>query len=98
MFKEQVRNSYLFGIVTGLVICSIAYYTFVNYDEIMGGAGTMRVKLSPPKLQLIILALALVLFRFMMVKWDMIKTGQGLLLTIFIATIVYFLVYRHKFF
>ena len=98
MFREFLKDSFISGIVVGLMISAIAYYTFVNYQEIMEGTGILKIKLYPPRMQLIILALSLVLFRFMMVKWNRIKTGQGLFLTIFLTTILFFLNHRYKFF
>ncbi|MEO5571369.1 MAG: hypothetical protein ABIT08_16085 [Bacteroidia bacterium] len=98
MFREIIRDSFLIGIFAGIVISAIAYYTFINFEIIMGSAGTLRIKLYPPRLQLIILALSLILFRFMIVRWNMIKTGQGLFLTLFFVTIIYFFNYRYKIF
>ncbi len=98
MFKKIVRDSFLLGIFAGIVISAIAYYSYMKYEVIMGSAGTLRIKLFPPRLQLIILALSLILFRFMMVRWNMIKTGQGLFLTLFFVTIIYFFNYRYKIF
>jgi hypothetical protein len=98
MLKELLRDSFFLGILIGLAMMTITYYTFVNYDEMMGQFTTIRIKLYPPRLQLIILALTLILFRFMMVKWNMIKTGKGLFLTIFLITMIYFFNHRYKFF
>ncbi|HKR06511.1 MAG TPA: hypothetical protein VJY62_17890 [Bacteroidia bacterium] len=98
MFKYFGKDSFLLGIITGLLFSGVAYYTYINYNELMSGSSYWSVKLYPPRLQLILLALTLVLFRFMMVRWNMIKTGQGLFLSVFIITIIYFFNHRYKIF
>lgn len=98
MFKYFGKDSFFFGVIIGILFSTIAYYTYVNHDQMMGGYEAMQVKLSPPRLQLILLVPMLILFRFMMVKWDMMKTGQGLFFTIFIFIILFFFNLRYKFF
>jgi hypothetical protein len=98
MFKYFGKDSFLLGIIIGMLFSGIAFYSFIYYDELMSGSSYWNVKLYPPRLQLVLLALTLVLFRFMMVTWNMMKTGKGLFLTIFIVTIVYFFNQRYKIF
>ena len=97
MFRDLIKDSFLLGIVCGIIISIVAYFTYVNFDVMMEGSGLIRV-LYPPRLQLILLALSLVLFRFMMVRWNMLKTGRGLFFTLFLIMIIYFFNHRYKFF
>ncbi|MEP7169520.1 MAG: hypothetical protein ABI855_09150 [Bacteroidota bacterium] len=98
MFKYFKKDSFLSGITIGLLFSGIAFYSYICYDDLTGGSSYWNVKLYPPRLQLIILALTLLLFRFMMVRWNMMKTAQGLFLTVFIVTIIYFFNARFKIF
>ena len=98
MFKWFLKDSFVPGIIIGLIISASAYYSYVHFEELFEGSGTLRLKLYPPRLQLIILALSMILFRFMIVRWNMLKTGQGLFLTVFIVAIMYFFNHRYKFF
>jgi|GEM_PF-4056220 len=97
MFKYFGKDSFVLGIFIGMLFSGIAFYTIINYDGLMSGNDYLKIKLYPPRLQLILLALILILFRFMMVKWNMVKTGRGLFFTVFIFTIIYFFNHRYKF-
>lgn len=97
MFNNSIKDSYLLGIIIGIISVLISYFTLIYYEHIMEGTGTLRMRLYPPKLQLIILGLTIILFRFMVVKWQVIKTAKGLFITVFIATLIYFFNERYKF-
>lgn len=85
------------GVAIGSIAVILAYYSFIHFNELMGsGSESLRIKLAPPKLQLIILGLAILVFRFMMVNWQMEKTAKGLLVTVFSGVILYFLYNRYK--
>ncbi len=98
MFSRIKKDSFITGMLLGIIPVTLGYYTFTNYHELMEGTGTLQFKLYPPRLQLIILAISLIVFRFMMVKWNMVKSGKGFFLLIFFATIIYFIFYRDKMF
>jgi hypothetical protein len=97
MFKYVGKDSYFFGIILGMLFSGIAFYSYIYYDGLISNS-YWNVKLYPPRLQFLFLALSLILFRFMMVRWNMIKTGQGLFITVFIVTLFYFFNHRYKIF
>ena len=99
MFKFIVRDSFFTGIIIGMIFLAFAYFSFVNFEKITEGwSDSIRLKLLPPRLQLIILALELLLFRFIIVKWNRIKIAKGMFLILFISTIAYIINYRNNFF
>ena len=98
MFSRFKKDSFISGMLLGIIPVAIGFYTFINYHELMENAGWLHYKLYPPRIQLIILAVSVIVFRFMMVKWDMTKSGMGFFLVIFLAAIIYFMFYRNKIF
>lgn len=97
MISSQLKNSFLTGVAMGSIVLFCSYYSFIHFNELMNSASeTLMLKLAPPKLQLIILGLVVVFFRFMMVNWGMEKTAKGLLVTVFSGMIFYFLYHRYK--
>lgn len=98
MFKRLFADSFLIGLLLGVIPVIIGYYTFIHYHELMENFGALKFRLYPPRLQLIILALSLIIFRYMMVKWDRVRTGKGFFFALFTATFISFFVNRHKIF
>lgn len=98
MFNKLFRDSFILGLLLGFIPVTIGYFTFINYNELMENFNSIKYKFYPPRLQLVILVMSLVIFRFMMVKWNRIETGKGFFVTLFIATLIYFFLYRNKVF
>ena len=98
MLKHILKDSFYLGIFIGLIHLAISYYTYVNYEKITEGFTVAGVRLNPPRLQLIILAIAIILFRFMIINWNMSKTGKGLLFTMFTGTLIFLFYHKQKIF
>jgi hypothetical protein len=97
MFKKFQKDSFLLGIAIGIIPVLLGYFSLIHYNEIMKGTGALQFKLFPPRFQLVILAITIVVFRFMIVTWNMVQTGKGLFLVVFLATLFYFFNERYKF-
>ncbi len=93
----MTRDSYGKGFFIGLVWAAAAFFSFSGYQHIRPVLGPVADRLQPPAFQLLLLGLSLILFRFLMVRWKMTRTGKGMLLVIFGATLIAYLNSRYKF-
>ena len=98
MFKKYFSDSFQLGFLFGCIPVAACYFLWVNYDLIMSFLGNLKFSLYPPRVQLIVLAISFIIFRFMMVKWNMIKTGKGFFITIFTSFVIYCIINRNKLF
>ena len=98
MCKRLFADSLLLGFLLGWFPILLSYYSWIYYEVLMQYLGILKFRLYPPRLQLIFLAISLIIFRFMMVKWTLIKTGKGFFITLFTVTLIYFFNNRYKLF
>ena len=85
MINRLLRDSILSGLVIGVVSITLDYLVLYNFDKGYQSITDNSALFVSPRIQLIILAASILLFRFMIVKWNRPETARGLLLVIFIA-------------
>jgi hypothetical protein len=90
MFKD----SFLAGTVYGLLAASIAYCSFIWFDRLTLIPEPLLPTLKPPKLQLLLLGVYVILFRLMIVNWNQSKTGRAFLLVILVSAVIMFIKFR----
>lgn len=97
MTNHLLRDSILLGVGIGIVSIVLDYIFLFNFDKGYQSLTGNSSFLLPPRIQLIILAINILLFRFMIVKWNRYNTARGLLLVIVIAMAGYVLNRRYHF-
>jgi hypothetical protein len=93
MEENKSFDSLIAGLIIGILSIALNYIFLLNLNRLLFHF-TEKDYLQPPKLQLIILGINMILFRYLMVTWNKPRTGKGLLLLIFITTGWY--VYNNK--
>ena len=84
----------------GLIIGTISL--FLSYIILNFALNYLAEKLNrpevfaPPKVQLIILAINILIFRYIMINRKMYHAAQGVFIVIFAAVLVYFFHFQHK--
>ncbi len=97
LINRLLRDSILSGMVIGIISITLDYLVLYNFDRWYQYATDNGSLLFSPRIQLIILAVSILLFRFMMVKWNRPETARGLLLIVFIAMAAYMLNRKYQF-
>lgn len=93
MIDKLLRDNFFNGVMLGFLSITLNYILLSSAVKAINSS-ILRTALDPPKLQLIILAMNIILFRFLMVNWKRVKTGSGLLVAIFASTMWY--IYNNK--
>ena len=91
MISRLLRDSILSGMVIGIISITLDYLVLYNFDRGYQSITENSSLFPSPRIQLIILAASILLFRFMIVKWNRPETARGLLLVIVIAMAGYML-------
>ncbi len=97
MIDRLQRDSILSGIVIGVISITLNYLALYNFDRGYQSVTGHSSLLIAPRIQLIILAVNIILFRFMIVKWNKQETARGLLLTLFVSMAGYMLNRKFQF-
>ncbi len=86
----RIKDSFLIGIVTGLAsiflfynLLSLGRTLLVNYYQ-------NPYMLKSPAVQLITMLINIIIFRFLLIKFDREKTAKGILFVTVLLTFIYF--------
>ena len=82
---NHVLTTIFIIITVGGYFVGVNYFVLFNFDKGYQSFTDNSPLFLSPRIQLIILATNILLFRFMIVKWNREQTGRGLLLVIVIA-------------
>ncbi|MCC6384624.1 MAG: hypothetical protein LC117_04905 [Bacteroidia bacterium] len=90
------EDSFITGIILGLLASAIAWGLWYIWPVIEFLPEYFYERLKPPGLQLILLGIYLIFFRYLMVIRKQSRTGRGFLLILFAGTICMFLLIKLK--
>lgn len=90
MFKD----SFVAGVVCGLLAALVALFSLIWFDRMTFIPESLHPSLKPPKLQLLLLGVYMVLFRLMMINRKQTKTGRAFLLVIIVSALIMFFKFR----
>ena len=90
------KDSYGTGVLAGLAFVAAGAALWTGYDALSAWLGPAADRLRPPAIQFVLLGVAMILFRFMMVRWDMARTARGLLFVVFLGTLAALLHHRYS--
>ena len=94
MSDRLIRDNILVGIIIGWISIGLDFLVLFGLDHLIYQFSSYGHLLNTRRFVLIILAINIIIFRFMMVKWNRIQTGKGLFITIITATLIY--IFQHK--
>jgi hypothetical protein len=92
--RSYYKDSILLGLLIGILSITLDYIVLVGIDRLVDATTGYGHILRAPRLQLIILAMNIILFRFMMIKWEKPESGRGILLAIVLVGVCY--IYNNK--
>lgn len=90
MFKDSTMA----GVVYGVLVASVAFLTLVYFERLTFIPQPLLKVLQPPKLQLLMLGVYMIMFRIIMVNCRQIKTGKAFLFIIILSALLMFLKFR----
>lgn len=90
MFKD----SFAAGVIYGLLASVMALFSLIWFDRMTFIPEQLHQTLKPPKLQLLLLGVCMILFRLMMVNWKQTKTGRAFLFVIIVSALIMFFKFR----
>lgn len=93
MFENLKQDNIFNGILFGIVCMIISYFSVLFLNKLFVyffGKDYLIV----PKLQLIVLTVNIIVFRFVMLTYKRYETGKGMLMVIAFVTILYVITYR----
>ncbi len=90
MFKDSIAT----GVIYGLLASLIALFSLIWFDRMAFIPEQLIETLKPPKLQLLMLGVCMILFRLMMVNWKQTKTGRAFLFVIIVSALIMFFKFR----
>ena len=94
MIERFLGDSILAGIMIGLFSITLNYILLSNLNDVFGNFDSTKNILKEPRLQLVILLINVFLMRFMMLRWNRMRTGSGILIALF-GAMIWFL-YNNK--
>ncbi len=90
MFKD----SFAAGVIYGVLASLMALFSLIWFDRMTFIPEQLNEALKPPKLQLLLLGVYMILFRLMMVNWNQTKTGRAFLFVIIVSALIMFFKFR----
>lgn len=84
-----MRDNFFIGFLLGWISIGLDLLLLKGTDYLINAVTSYGHILNDQRTALVTLAFNVILFRFLIVKWNRIQTGKGLLLTIIIATLIY---------
>lgn len=93
MLNKLKEDSIFTGLFWGLLSMIGGYYVLLLLTNIINEIFSLNF-LPAPKLQLMLLALNVIVFRFVMLTFKKTETGKGILIVIFSATLIYIITHK----
>ncbi len=93
MIARLKNDSIPTGIFLGIVSIALCIGIIFLVQDYYADQFNYRY-LQSPRLQLILLAINLIIFRLVMLRYKKFETGKGMLLVLFITTIIYLILHR----
>jgi hypothetical protein len=93
MLNKLKQDSIYTGLFWGLLSMIGGYYVLFFLTDFINR--TLDTTYLPaPKLQLILLAINVIIFRFVMLSFKKTETGKGILIVIFFTTLIYLIAHK----
>ena len=92
-WEKRIKNSFIFGLVSGIVSLAIFYFMFSWIRSWISNYFGNPYILPPPAVQLLTLLVNIILFRLLMINFKKEQTGKGFLFITVILAFVYFFIF-----
>lgn len=89
------KDSFIAGIIGGAVLLLVFYFIVSGIRDLIIGYLNDPYLFASPRSELIAVALNMICFRFLMLRFNREKTGKGVLFITVLATFAY-IVYHYK--
>ncbi len=83
--KDTLMSGVLLGLLSFLICCGILYV----YSILSMNFSDYIVYLKHPRIECLLLIINVILFRFMIVKWDRLEIAKGFFLILFLSFLVF---------
>src|SRR5438093_1249048 len=95
---KKIPDSFGFGLFLGVITLSLSYLFVRGFRILLVNHYGNQYLMAPPRVQLYSIVINIVIFRFIMVKYDRENTGKGILFsTVILALVYFFLYFRYNF-
>ena len=91
--KKWTEDSFLSGLIAGVLLLLIFYTTVSQIRHFFADYYNDPYLFASPRPQLIAVALNMICFRFLMLRFNREKTGKGILFITVLATFAYIIFY-----
>jgi len=92
MFK-RIPDTFFVGIVAGIVTLFLSYLAVRTVRLLLVNHYGNEFIMAPPRIQLYSIVINVVLFRFLIIKYDKENIGKGLLFITIVLALIYFYLY-----
>ena len=86
----KIKDSFLTGLITGLASIFLFYYLLSVGRTLLVNYYQNPYMLKPPVVQLLTMLINIIIFRFLLIKFDREKTAKGILFITVVLTLIYF--------
>ena len=92
MPEHRIKDNIINGFLLGTICIGLNYFLFTGLKNLLDADHL----LGNNRIALILLAINIILFRFLMIKWNRPQTGKGVFLSILVIAIIYILIHKNK--
>jgi hypothetical protein len=92
MFK-RIPDTFFVGIIIGMITLFLSYLAVKAIRILLVNHYDNEYLMAPPRVQLYSIVINVIIFRFMMVRFDRENTGKGILFSTIILALIYFYFY-----
>jgi len=92
MFKK-IPDTFFVGIMTGIVTLFLSYFVVRAVRILLVNHFDNEYLMAAPRVQLYSIVINVIIFRFMVIKFERENTGKGILFSTVILALIYFFLY-----
>jgi hypothetical protein len=90
---KKLPDNFSFGIVFGIISLFVSYMLMRSVRLAIVNYYNNEYLLAQPRVQLFTILINLIIFRFMMIRFEKENTGKGILFSTVIVSLLYFTLY-----
>jgi hypothetical protein len=94
MINRSIKDSLFNGLMIGTISIALEYILLQGIATVLNSYFHVSILLKQPNIQLIILSLNILFFRMVVIKWQRLETGKGILFVIVGAAALYIVFHK----
>ncbi len=91
--NDKVANGVVIGIITSL----FSFGVLTAFGKLFENYPIELSLLKHPRIECLLLAINIILFRFLIVKWDRLEIAKGFFLILFLSFLIYLYALKYHF-